>query len=194
MLQIQRQARESAADLNWYQHPERHCDRPELHSQGAINWLNSKVGKPNGPSGRVVGSDGPMVPVGSQQDPHQSNCHVTLIFDNGRREAGTMHFDDNPFYQQSLNVSWTSDAQAATNAAVNQSPFALPSKQPGVCEERQRQYEVCLRNMAASVAPAWKLFNSQSEYMRAHSDPPPTPEGMCRVFGESAYWCSRGGP
>lgn len=79
--------------------------------------------------------------------------------------------------------------------AFRQSAYRLPPGQrAALCEERQRQYEACLRNAASRVAPQWEVFNRQSEYMRAHLDPPPTPEGLCKVYGESAYWCSRGGP
>jgi hypothetical protein len=155
----------SAADQYWYQHPERHCDRPELRSQGAINGLNSTIGRLNGVPARVVGFEEPMVPVGNQQDPRQSNCHVTLVFGDGRRETGTMHIDD-PGSNEPLNVTWTSDASAA---AAEHRQWSIVSE----CEEQHRMYRGCVATWSAMRADLLaKQTNEYSRRMFERQTPP----------------------
>ncbi len=87
-------------------YPNDACQRRELRTPGAVQWVNSLVGTQGGPSGRVVTIEnvsGPAV-----DNPNPLSCHATLRLENGGFEEGTLTFFS-PGNDRPLVVSWESD-------------------------------------------------------------------------------------
>jgi hypothetical protein len=58
-----------------------------MSSQGAISWLNAKIGQPDGPPLRVVAIQGmePASDIDSTYAPGDGlKCHGTLVFAEGK--------------------------------------------------------------------------------------------------------------
>ena len=88
------------------------CGDPVMRSPGAISYLNSKVGQPDGPPRRVVAIEE------VQQDRvfggfsgNVLQCHETLIFRAGMKQSGVVTFTmSSP--KAPLNVTWLADRSA----------------------------------------------------------------------------------
>lgn len=87
------------------------CQRAEMRSAGAVSWLNSKVGKRDGPARRVIAIEDLRGETGSGGS--SISCQGALVMEGGLREIGTVSFHD-PGDGAAMNVSWESDVAKAT--------------------------------------------------------------------------------
>lgn len=138
------------------------CNNPEMRSKG-IFWLNYiGIGKRAGPNVQAVEFEGPITadyPITPQSNPYMVRCHVTIVFDNGYREKGTMDFSST---REGLHAAWTSDITAAANAAAaKQKERELMA---GICEASRKQYQDC--SAMAAAAKADILSQASNEYQR----------------------------
>jgi hypothetical protein len=159
------------------------CHRPELRSPGALTWLNNKIGQPGGPAQRVVSIEN--LSGINQEGPHFLNCHATLVFANGGRDAGTLYMDATGRTPQEaegpLRVSWISDAsKPAPSLAANCDSSSLD----------QDALAACWRSTS--------LKNSISAFTAAHQRDCAPPDAACRTeivdrvtyciqYGETAW-------
>jgi hypothetical protein len=128
------------------------CSRPEIRSQGAISWLNSKVGFRDGPSARIIAIEAPITAVGDQRNYYAAKCHLTVVYADGRRESGIAVWDNlGKGPNEPLNVTWESDYSRQAR------------------EERERQArEAGERAYTAETSVCFKLLQ---EAGRSGSDP-----------------------
>jgi len=97
----------------FHQPPNDPCQRQEVRSAGAINWLNMKIGAPDGPTKRVVSIQSPS---GSGYGGAVS-CRAFLVFEDGTTQVGQLTVID-PGGAAPLSVTWRSDMQAAARRQV----------------------------------------------------------------------------
>lgn len=88
------------------------CGSPVMRGPGAMSYLNSKVGQPDGPPRRVVAIEE------VQQDRvfggfsgNVLQCHETLIFGAGIKQSGVVTFTMSSS-KAPLNVTWLPDRSA----------------------------------------------------------------------------------
>ena len=132
------------------------CQRQEVQSPGAVNWLNMKVGAPDGPAKRVVSIQSPS---GSGYGGALS-CRAFLVFEDGTTQVGQLTVID-PGGAAPLSVTWRPDMQAAVQRQV--AP-PLPAETEASdkawksgyarCDSLQRasddRYSECLRGLEVS--------------------------------------------
>lgn len=113
------------------------CQRPELTSAGALQWINSHIGEPHGPPGRVVAiqslSGAPYADESSS-----ISCHGSIVLADGSTEAGTLQFSD-PGGSGSLGVAWQSDAE-------RDKPEQWMVDLQNACRNTRGNYGMCVSN------------------------------------------------
>ena len=107
----------------FHQTPNDPCQRQEVRSAGAVNWLNMKVGAPDGPPKRVVSIQSPS---GSGYG-GTLTCRAFLVFEDGTTRAGQLTVID-PGGAAPLSVSWTSDPEAAGQRQVGEPQRSPPAQ------------------------------------------------------------------
>ena len=85
----------------FHQTPNDPCQRQEVRSAGAVNWLNMKVGASDGPAKRVVSIQSPS---GSGYGGALS-CRAFLVFEDGTTQVGQLTVID-PGGAAPLSVTW----------------------------------------------------------------------------------------
>lgn len=101
------------------------CWRPEVTSPGAVTWLNSTIGHPNGVPSRViaisnaVSADRIQLSGLGYRFPSEAGavvCHAVLTFTDSSRESGVVSLYD-PGRYAPLQVEWVPDTAIARHLA-----------------------------------------------------------------------------
>ena len=109
----------------FHETPNDPCQRQE--SAGAVNWLNMKVGAPDGPAKRVASIQSPF---GSGYDGALS-CRAFLVFEDGMTQSGQLTVID-PGGAAPLSVRWRSDGEAAGQQQIARRPFPSSAIHPTI--------------------------------------------------------------
>lgn len=110
------------------------CQRPEMMSAGAIQWLNASVGKAHGLPKRTraiydLFSADPValsgVGIRLPSDAGSVSCQATIVFEDNTVDAGIV-IVSNPGEYAPIQVQWTADTEIASDLADNNRRFTAP--------------------------------------------------------------------
>ncbi|MEJ0026754.1 MAG: hypothetical protein WDN01_12065 [Rhizomicrobium sp.] len=142
------------------------CQRVEMTSAGALQWLNASVGKTNGIPKRAraiydLSSADPValssVSIRLPSDAGSVSCQATVVFEDNTADAGVLSVS-NPGDYAPIQVQWISDAEIASNLADNDRRVPTPLFTPDLKTVRVQR---CVgRAVARGIGEdfAWQLW------------------------------------